>query len=69
MEQAKLFNVPTTSYAPIAQSFCSNGCFSVGKMEKKFDVCYLHVLAKEDVVFKKYPVLCQLEARHGVDTR
>jgi len=34
-------------------------------MEKKFDVCYL--LAKEDMAFRKYPVICQLEAKHGIE--
>ena len=35
------------------------------RMEKRFDVCYL--LAKEDMVFRKYPAICYLEAKHGVE--
>jgi hypothetical protein len=35
------------------------------KMCKKFDICY--VLAKENLAFRKYPAIHQLESRHGVD--
>ena len=34
-------------------------------MKVKFDIC--HVLAKEGLAFKKYPLLCELETYHGVD--
>ena len=34
-------------------------------MCKKFDICY--VLAKENLAFRKYPAIHQLESRHGVD--
>lgn len=30
-------------------------------------VCYMYVMAKEGIAFCKYPVLQELEARHGVD--
>ena len=35
-----------------------------GKM-KKFDICF--VMAKENMAFRKYPALHELEVRHGVD--
>jgi hypothetical protein len=35
------------------------------RMMKKFDICF--VIAKEDMAFRKYPSLHELEARHGVD--
>ena len=38
--------------------------FTLEKMERKFDMCYL--LAKEGMAFKKYPALYSLEERHGV---
>ena len=36
-----------------------------GRMAKKFDVCFM--MAKESLPFTKYPVLLELESRHGVD--
>ena len=35
------------------------------KMRKKFDICY--VMAKQSIPFAKYPVLIELESRHGVN--
>ena len=35
------------------------------QMRKKFDVCYM--MAKESVSFVKYPVIVQLESKHGVN--
>ena len=35
------------------------------RMGRKFDICY--VLAKENLSFRKYPAIHELESRHGVD--
>ena len=35
------------------------------RMGKKFDICY--TLAKENLPFRKYPAIHELESRHGVD--
>ena len=36
-----------------------------GCMKRKFDICY--VMARESLMFRKYPALHELEERHGVD--
>ena len=56
---------PVTVYSPIAQGLLVMDGTVLARMKRKFDVCY--VLAKEDLAFKKYPSLCELETRHGVD--
>lgn len=35
------------------------------KMKKKFDICF--VMAKENIAFRKYSAIYELEQRHGVD--
>ena len=35
------------------------------RMGKKFDICYM--LAKENLPFRKYPAIHELESCHGVD--
>ena len=65
VEQAKATNAPVTMYAPIAQSLLSMGRSLQERMGKKFDICYM--LAKENLPFRKYPVIHELESRHGVD--
>jgi len=64
-EQARLSNVPIVSYAPIVQSFAAMETSTREKLEKRFDVCYM--LAKEDMAFRKYPAICHLERKHGVE--
>lgn len=65
VEQAKATNAALTTYAPIAKSLLSMDKSLEERMGKKFDICY--VLAKENLAFRKYPVLHELESRHGVD--
>ena len=65
IEQSKSACVPITTYSPIARSLLTMGKFTLEKMERKFDMCYL--LAKEGMAFKKYPALYSLEERHGVE--
>ena len=35
------------------------------QMRKKFDICY--VMTKENIAFRKYAALHELETHHGVD--
>ena len=65
IEQSKSACVPITTYSPIARSLLTMDKFTLEKMERKFDMCYL--LAKEGMAFKKYPALYSLEERHGVE--
>ena len=64
-EQAKASNTPLTVYAPITKSLLSMDKCLQEKMSKMFDICY--VLAKENMSFRKYPAIHELEIRHGVD--
>lgn len=64
-EQAKAMNTPVASYAPIARSILTMEKPLKEKMCKKFDICY--VLAKENLAFRKYPAIHELESRHDVD--
>ena len=65
VEQVKATNRPVTVYAPIAQSLLSMDRSLREGMGKKFDICYM--LAKENLPFRKYPAIHELESRHGVD--
>ena len=64
-DRAKAMNKPITTYTPIAKSLLVMDKALEGKMSKKFDICY--VLAKENLAFRKYPAIHELETRHGVD--
>ena len=52
-------------YAPIAQALSKLPAEEKGKLRKKFDIAYF--VATEKLLFMKYPGICELEARHGVD--
>ena len=65
VEQAKATNRPVTAYAPIAQTLLSMDRSLQERMGKKFDIFYM--LAKENLPFRKYPAIHELESRHGVD--
>ena len=63
-EQAKASNTPTCSYGPIVQALSKISELEREQLRKKFDIAYF--LAIEKLSFRKYPRLCELEARHGV---
>ena len=65
VEQAKGTNRPVTTYPSIAQSLLSMDRLLRERMGKKFDICYM--LAKENLPFRKYPAIHELESCHGVD--
>ena len=65
---SKSRNKPVTSYSPIARSLMSSASMDPtmrDRVKKKFDITF--VLAKEQIPFLKYPVVHELEERHGVD--
>ena len=66
-DQAKARNKPKPSYAPVARSLLVMDKTLEEKMCKKFYICY--VLAKENLAFRKYPAIHELETRHVVDLR
>ena len=65
VEQATAAKAPVTTYAPIARSLLTIDKTVQDKVKKKFDICF--VMAKENMAFRKYPALHELEVRHGVD--
>ena len=64
-DQAKSKQLSITSYSPIARCLLRMDQTSKERMCKKFDICY--VMTKENMAFRKYPVLHELEIRRGVD--
>ena len=64
-DKARAMKKPVTAYAPIAKSLLVMDKSLEEKMGKKFDICY--VLDKENMAFRKYPAIHELETRHGVD--
>ena len=64
-ERATAKGLGAASYAPIAQLLQGLSVDERAKLSKKFDVAYF--VATEKLAFTKYPSICQLEVRHGVD--
>ena len=64
-DQAKSKQLSITSYSPIARCLLRMDQTSKERMRKKFDICY--VMTKENMAFRKYPALHELEIHHGVD--
>ena len=54
-----------TSYAPIASSLQRIAPDECRKLKVKFDIAYF--VSTEQMAFRKFPKLCELELRHGVD--
>ena len=64
-DQAKSKQLSITFYSPIARSLLRLDQVLKERMRKKFDICY--VTTKENMAFRKYPALHELETHHGVD--
>lgn len=66
-DQAKSRNEPITTYSPIARSLFSSTMDPIVKeqVKKKFEISF--VFAKEHIPFSKYPMIHELEEKHGVD--
>ena len=52
------------SYAPIAHSLLVMDEREQRRMKHRFEICYM--MARESMVFMKYPSLCALAERQGV---
>lgn len=63
-EQTQAQGASVTTYSPIAQSLNSLPEDERRKLRAKFDIAYF--VATEQLAYRKYPRICQLEARHGV---
>ena len=64
-EQARSKGLGATAYASIARALARLPDDERVRLRRKFDIAYF--VATEKIAFKKYPKLCELEARHGVD--
>lgn len=53
------------SYAPIAMALSTLSSDEKERLRKKFDIAYF--VAREKLSFRKYPAICELEAKHGID--
>ena len=52
-------------YAPIAIALSTLPSDKKERLQKKFDIAYF--VAREKLYFHKYPAICELETKHGVD--
>ena len=64
-EQAQIQGLSPASYAPIAKALEALPEEDKTRLRNKFDIAYF--IATEKLSFKKYPKLCELETKHGVD--
>ena len=64
-EQALAQGASVATYAPIARSLNSLPEDERRKLRTKFDIAYF--VATEQLAYRKYPRICELEARHGVN--
>jgi hypothetical protein len=61
---AKTSGQSACSYAPIARALNVLSEEEQAMLKFKFDIA--HFVATEQLAFKKYPKLCELECKHGV---
>ena len=54
-----------STYAPIVQALTRLSDSEKARLRRKFDIAYL--VATENMSFLKYPVICDLEKKHGLD--
>lgn len=64
-EQALAQGVSVAAYALIAQSFNSLSEDECRMLRVKFNIAYF--VTTEQLAFHKYPRICKLKARHGVN--
>lgn len=64
-EKSQAQGLGSSSYAPIAKALHRLSDEERSRMRRKFDVAYF--VATEKLSFLKYPGICELERRHGVD--
>ncbi len=64
-DQAKAEGLEASSYAPIAKALHELSEDARITLRVKFDIA--HFIATQKLAFTNYPVLCQLEEKHGVN--
>ena len=64
-ELAKANNEPAASFSPSAHSLMNMDATTKERKKCKFDICY--IMAKEGIMFSRYPALYDLESRHDMD--
>lgn len=64
-EQAISSGQGPSSYSALAQSFSNISEVEKERLRKKFDISFF--VAVERLPFSKYPAICNLERRHGID--
>ena len=65
IDQAKDRQEPLVTVATIINSLIKLDASSCERLRRKFDLCF--VMAKEGILFTKYPALYQLKSRQEVD--
>ena len=65
--QVKAQQELVVSYTPIARLLPMLQESEQETMQHKFDICYMYMMAKKGVAFKKYTALPKLEVCHGAD--
>ena len=64
-ERAKAKGRSCYSYAPIAKVLSTLPNDEKERLRKKFDIAYF--VARDKLSFRKYPRICELEAKHGAN--
>ena len=64
-ERASSCGQGSLSYAPIVQALNTLSDTEKARLKHKFDIAYL--VATESISFFKYPIICKLKRKHGVD--
>ena len=54
-----------STYAPIAKAIEKMSAVESARLRRRFDIAYL--VATEKLSYLKYPSICELEKKHGVD--
>ena len=65
LENSKARGISDLFTTPIGKSLLTLSGEEQARLRKKFDIAYF--IATEKLSFRKFPQLCSLEARHGVD--
>ena len=65
IQTAKASHQCQASYSPLPRCFLKMDAATKSRMKKKFDISYM--MAKENIAFRIYPAIFELEQCHGVD--
>lgn len=67
VDHTKASNAPVTTYLIIAHFLSMLNNQTRERLGKKFDVCYMYLMVKEDVAFAKHPALHEVEVHRGLN--